>query len=135
LGRVEFAEIRAGVGFGGLMNADAQIGTVSVGGDWIASSIAAGTTSGPNSYFGDADDVKMSGNFIKDVPTVSSRIASLNIAGQALGYLPIAVVHFGIVAENIGAVRIGGTPLPLVPGNGNDEIVIGITNDFSVNEV
>jgi hypothetical protein len=134
LGRVEFATILAGVDVNGVAkNADAQIGPVFVGGDWIASSIAAGALP-INAFFGDADDFKMSGGGVKDVATVSSRIASLTITGQALGTVGGAD-HFGIVAENVGAVKIGGTPLVLTLGNGNDDFLMGITGDFNVNEI
>ena len=34
-----------------------------------------------------------------------------------------------------GAVTIGGTPLSLSPGQGNDDFFVGITTDFNVNEV
>jgi hypothetical protein len=32
-------------------------------------------------------------------------------------------------------VTIGGTPLSLSPGQGNDDFFVGITTDFNVNEV
>jgi hypothetical protein len=76
IGRVEFGQILAGFDFGSpAKNADAQIGTAIVGGDWIASSIAAGVFPS-NGFLGDADDVKMSGVNVKDVATISSRITS-----------------------------------------------------------
>lgn len=43
--------------------------------------------------------------------------------------------HFGIVAENIGPVKIGGTPLALLLGNSNDDFLAGIPGDFKVNEI
>jgi len=45
------------------------------------------------------------------------------------------LIKFGIVAESVGAVRIGGTPLPLTLGHVNDDFVIGIIADFKVNEI
>jgi hypothetical protein len=43
--------------------------------------------------------------------------------------------HFGIVAEIVGAVKIGGTLLGLTPGIDNDNFTIGITGDFNVDEI
>jgi hypothetical protein len=130
-GRVEFAQILAGfnhvLGFG--VNADAQIGQVTVGGDWIASSLVAGAIA-TNGFFGDGDDVAIAGGNA----AIVSKIASLTIGGQAMGTVGGAD-HFGIVAENVGAVKIGGTPLVLNTGNGNDDLLVGITGDFKVNEI
>ena len=142
LGRVEYGLIWAGADVNGHpMNADAQIGPVSIGGDWIASSIAAGavpdtTPDVPPDFFGDGDDAKMAGGNVRDT-AISSKITSLTIGGQALGTVDnvSANDHYGIVAEEVGAVRIGGTPLVLRAGNGNDNFLIGITNDFSVREI
>ena len=64
------------------MNADAQIGTVRVGGDWIASSIAAGAAAGDDGLFGngDAHEGKMAGPGVKDEASISSRIGRLSTA-------------------------------------------------------
>ena len=136
-GRVEFAQILAGfdIAFIGLKpaNADAQIGAVTVGDDWIASSIVAGAVA-TNAFFGDADDAKMAGAGVKDDSQAFSRIQSLTIGGQALGTLAGAD-FFGIVVERVGSVKIGGTPLTLTAGNGNDDFLVGITADFKVLEI
>jgi len=146
LGRVELGNILAGFDATGTpRNADAQIGAVSVGGDWIASNIVAGAVNfgadglpggvGPgadNVDFGNGNDVKMSG-MVKDDSLVFSQIASLTIGGQVMGTIGFAD-HFGIVAENIGAVRIGGTLLTLAAGKSNDDFLVGITSDLRVNE-
>jgi hypothetical protein len=135
LGRVEFAEIRAGYDASGAgVNADAQIGAVAVGGDWIASSLVAGALAGPDGFFGDGDDTKMSGAGVKDDAQVFSKVASISIGGEALGALGLPE-HFGIVAEVVGTVSVGGTVLPLSPGPSNDDFAVGITGDFRVNEV
>ena len=120
LGRIEWAQILAGVDTGGGdKNADAQIGTVSVGGDWVASSIAAGAVNlgaddavggvGPNAdnvNFGDAHDAKMSG--VPKDTGVSSKITSLTIGGQVLGTTAgVGTDFYGIVAEVVGT-REGG---------------------------
>jgi hypothetical protein len=134
LGRVEFGLILAGVDrFGIPRNADAQVGAVSVGGDWVASSLAAGVLS-TNGNFGDGDDARMSGPDVKDRAGLLSRIASLTIGGQALGNIA-GGHHFGVVAEVVAAMAVGDTPLPLNPGPGNDNFFVGISGDFTVNEV
>ena len=147
LGRVELANILAGFGANGApLNANAQIGAVIIGGDWIASNIVAGAVNlgadnlpggvglaADNVNFGDAHDFKMSG-MVKDDSLVFSRIASLTIGGQVMGTIGFTD-HFGIVAENIGAVRIGGTLLGLAVGKSNDDFLVGITGDLRVNEV
>ncbi|WP_020474975.1 hypothetical protein [Zavarzinella formosa] len=133
-GRVEFAQILAGVDVSGTAtNADAQIGPVSILGDWIATVIAAGAVS-TNAFFGDGDDVKISGAGVKDVATVSSKITSLSIGGQAIGTLG-GTDFFGVVAENVGSLKIGGVAIPLVAGNSNDDHFLGITGDFKINEI
>lgn len=138
-GRVERGIIEAGVSPDNNFvfvptNADAQIGTVTVGGDWIASSIAAGVVAGADGFFGTADDAKMSGPGVKDDPSVSSKIGKLRIAGQALGSLG-GVDHFGIVAVNVSSMTLGGVPIPLLVGIGNDDFSMGITGDFAIREL
>jgi hypothetical protein len=134
LGNVEYGFIRAGFDLNGYaMNADAQIGTVTVGGDWIASNLVAGANPGGDGWYGNSDDYKMKGVAV-DQPTRSSRIASLTIAGEALG-TPDGVRHFGVVAQSVGAVKIGGTPLVLHAGDTNDNLLVGITSNFRVREV
>jgi hypothetical protein len=133
-GKVELAQILAGFDLNGVaVNADAQIGPVRVGGDWVASSIAAGAVPGDDGFFGDGDsgEGKMSGG-VKDVFGVTSRIASVTIAGQALGTAGDED-FYGIVAEEVGAVTVGGMSLPLTPGK--DDLLVGSTDDFKVYEV
>jgi hypothetical protein len=114
------------------INADAQIGCVTVGGDWIASSIAAGSVPGLDGVFGTADDAKMTGAGVKDDAGISSRIESFEIDGQILGTVG-GTDHFGIVAESIGVVKVGATTIPTTAGN--DDTTIGITGDFRLREV
>lgn len=135
-GRAEFAQILAGVFPGGAanQNADAHITNVTIGGDWISSSISAGVLAGVDAKYGTADDVKVSGAGVKDVAGLSSKITSLTIGGQAYGS-PSVLDHFGIVAENVGSLKVGGTVLTLFAGNGNDDFAIGLFPDFRVNEI
>jgi hypothetical protein len=130
-GRVEFAQILAGFNvFGTGVNADAQIGSVTVGRDWVASSLAAGAN--PNGgFFGDDNDTKLSSG-AKDVQTVSSRVGSVTITGQAVGTVA-GSDFFGIVAENVGLVKVGGVTFPTSANN--DNFFVGIGGDFKVNEL
>jgi hypothetical protein len=129
-GRVEFAQILAGFDLAGAgVNADAQIGPVTVGGDWIASSLVAGADA-TNGKFGDGDDAKIAGGNA----AIVSKIVSLTIGGQALGTVG-GTDHFGIVAESVGLVKVRGTLIPTTAGNGNDDIAVGITDDFKLNEI
>lgn len=152
-GRVEFAQILAGYNIGlDAENPDAQIGTVKVGGDWIASSIVVGAInlgaddalggSGPNAdnvNFGDDHDGKIPGT---DSAAIISRIGSIQIAGEVFG-TPTAIGDsdsYGFVAEEIGSVRIGERRFTLEEGAGNDAIRLGLDrpnlpSDFAAHEV
>lgn len=95
-----------------------------------------GSRGGPGAggEYGDANDALMAGADVKNDPAVSSRIAGLIIGGQALGTIA-GGDHFGVVAQGVGAVSIGGSLLVLKAGKGNDDLAVGITGDFCVNEV
>lgn len=121
-GRVDHALIEAGVprvvfaafGLSSGTNADAQIGAITVGGSWIASSVAAGTAA-TDTLYGDANDAKLIGAGVRDQANHFSKIASITIAGQVLG-TPTAGDNFGFVAQQIGSVKVGGTMVPLTTG-------------------
>ncbi len=137
-GRVEYASIFAGydrdlVG----KNADAQIGSVRVGGDWIATSVVAGAGPGLNARFGTADDIGLGGPGVKDTANTFSKIGSVSIRGTALGS-PESVStldQYGIVAERIGPVRVRGIGIPHPSGLHNSDAAIGSTGDFKLHEV
>jgi hypothetical protein len=136
-GNVKLAQIRAGFDlYGAAVNADAQIGTVRVGGDWEASSLAAGAMPGGDGFYGDGDanEGKMAGPGVKDVATVSSQIGSLSIGGQARG-TDGGTDFFGIVAENVVTLKVHGKTVPLKAGNSNDDVFVGLTGDFKVHEI
>jgi hypothetical protein len=129
-GDVEFSRILAG--FNDLLapaNADASIGKAKVGGDWRASSLVAGAQDTGAIGFGLGDTLQPGGS-----PTVIARIASIEIKGNVTGSL-VTGDHFGFVAEQIDSVRIGGRALKLTDGPGNDNILIGFTDDVRVLEV
>ena len=85
-------------------NADAGISAISVGRAWIASSILASTTAGTDGFTGTGDDSRVTIGI--DETGRFSTIASLIIKGQAFGSTASGD-HFGIVAEQIGKVKIG----------------------------
>jgi hypothetical protein len=133
-GRVEAAQILAGYDIDlSPRNADAQIGGLSVGGDWLASSVAAGASPGPDGF--GSGDTKISGPGVTDNPGIISRINSISIAGQVLGTGTGA--EFGFVAEQIGAFSLGGLSIPLSPGAHNDQrpLAVGTTGDVTIHEI
>lgn len=124
-GGMTFARILAGFDpeLGGA-NADAQIGAVTIGGDVLSANIIAGVKPGADG-FGNFNDAKLSGmGVLKDTADglgAISRIASIVIKGHALGTLASndnAV--FGIEAQRLGMIKVGGIALFLRPGAGND---------------
>lgn len=135
-GRVEFANILAGYGTGlSALNGDAQIGAVKVGGDWAASNLVAGAqnVASGNTNFGDVNDASIGAGSAG----IIAKIARITIAGQVFG-TPASVSatdHFGFVAEQIGALKIGGSAIALAAGLHNDNHNVGETSDMTVHEV
>jgi hypothetical protein len=132
-GHATFADIFAGYGdgfFRDRTNADARIGRVNVGGDWIASNLVAGVDVGPDGLFGTVDDASEvdGSNFV-------SKIGAITIGGIATG-TPGGADHFGIVAELVKALSINGAGVALKPGLVNDFFVaLGSTSDFVLTEL
>ena len=130
-GRVEFANILAGYNLSlSAVNGDAQIGVVKVGGDWAASNLVAGAmnTASGNTKFGDGDDASISAGSTN----ITAKIASITIGGQLFG-TPASVNstdQFGLVAQQIGTLTIGGNPI-VIPTN-NTPLAIGETGDVSI---
>jgi hypothetical protein len=133
LGRVWHSAILAGYStevsgpghdvFGTPVNADAQIGTVRVGGDWIASDLIAGLDTGGDGFFGDVDDEKIAIAGVtggRDTAAIS-RIASIVIGARVLGESGSGSERNGFGAQFVGSMRVGGTALiPLFAGAGTD---------------
>lgn len=125
-------------------NADAQIGNVTVGGNWIASSIAAGVVAG-NGIFGDADDTAFPDPTPAD--NLPSRIAAIVIKGYAMGTIGAVAGPnpgsgsttdgYGFVAQQIGSLKIGKSTVPFTAGASNDLLLrlLGPTRDLQVREV
>ena len=97
--------------------ANAQLGAVKVGGDWISSSLIAGIDS-VGGRVGDGNDVKAAGG--APDPNAFSKIASITIGGQVLGTVGEPNRAFGFGAEFIGSFKVGGSALALKPGAHND---------------
>ena len=134
-GSLEDALVLAGFGLDNSpVNSHAQIGKISVGGDWIATSVSAGAVDG-NGYItrlGAGDEsLILGGN-----STAIASIAAITIKGQAMGSFAPGD-FYGIIAEQIGSVSVAGQKVPLTKGKSNDlvGIDIGLTPDFVIREV
>jgi hypothetical protein len=134
-GNVEQAEIRAGNGFffdsGAftfLNNSDAQIGSVTVGGNWTASDLGTGTFSRTGDRYN-----KLTIAGVPDSSRRLARIGSIAIGGSVRG-TSTAGDRFGFIAEEIGHLRIGASDRALVSGPSNDnqllDTVFGDTKLF-----
>ncbi|HEV7401365.1 MAG TPA: DUF4394 domain-containing protein [Chthoniobacteraceae bacterium] len=130
-GSVRSALILAGDDLvGSPTNSDATIGSVTVGGDWLASSLAAGVNPGAGGFYGNGDDTKIT----EAAPdTLFAKIASITIKGFAAGTPGVAGDHVGFVAEQIGRLTIGAWKAPLTTGP--DTAGIAITGDLRAREV
>jgi hypothetical protein len=129
-GDVQNAQILAGyTKDGDPVNADAFIGRVTVQGNWSTSSLVAGISDSTADGFGRNDTI-ISGDTTEDV---FSRIASVVIKGTASGSAAMGD-HFGITAQKIGSVTIGGVKVGLSKEVADDVLVEG-TDDFRIVEV
>ena len=106
LGDVKDATIRAGDSASEILNQnesrDESIGLVKVGGDFVRSTVFAG----------------QSGSF--DSPAITARIARIVIGGSATGGTPGQLPAYGFLAQEVGALRVGGKNYTLTPGALND---------------
>ena len=112
------------------VNPDAQIGKVLVKGDWIASSLVAGVQDITGDGFGRNDTV-IAGD---TTPSVLSKIAKVVIKGTATGSAA-AGDHFGITAQVIGKVIIGGASVPLSNALPDDVLLDEANGDFRIVEL
>ena len=111
-GSVSKAVIAAGGGIGALLNPDAGIGAVSIGGDFQASSIVAGVRNLVGfTHFGDGNDSSQD----PAPDAILSKIASVTVGGLAIGTPGVAGDHFGIVAQIVGKVKVGAATYLLTP--------------------
>jgi len=130
LGNLDHGRIGAGVdtNFVG-QNPDAALGLITVGKDFVASSIVAGINK-TNGMIGDADDQFAGGN--AGSTDVIARLAGLTVGGQVQGTIGGPLDRFGIEAESIGFIKIGKAKLALSAGK--DDLTIGFTADVRVRE-
>ncbi len=126
-GSISDADILAGYTIDGVpSNPDAKIGKVVVGSSApsldgqqpstvFGLNIVAGIFAGPDSYFGTSDDIAIISE--KKTPVVS-KIASVIVNGSII---PGGVLSsYGIVAQNVVAVKVGATSQALKAGALND---------------
>jgi hypothetical protein len=68
---------------------------------------------------------------------VVAKIASIMIKGAVLGTSANPADHFGLVAEELGKVKVDGASLPLSIGPRNDlgGFAVGATDDVRAREV
>lgn len=131
-GNVERANILAGYTTSlAAANPNASIGSVLVGGNWTGSNIASGVADAPAAStflrFGE-NDVLIAGD---TKPAITATIASITIKGTATGTASVDLARFGIVAQRIGALKIGGAKIAVGSG-ANDILLDSVNNDFRV---
>lgn len=91
-----------GVGASADAPAAGRIGAVNIGGNFIASDIAAGVLRGPDTYYGTADDRAAAG---------FSSIGSVRIGGTQVGTFRPGESYRVIASGAIGPVTLGGIPV------------------------
>ncbi len=126
-------------GFG--FNPDAQIGTVKIGtfadsetesGTMQGTNIVAGISARGDGYFGTSDDQPLSGT---DKPAIYSKIASVIVKGSIINTSNSGDT-FGIVAQHLVSVKVGGSPLSLTAGARNNHYQpTGLSSDTVYGEV
>ncbi len=126
-GNVSYTDILAGYNPAGTgVNAAAQIGPVTVYGNWTSSNLVAGAAPGPDGVFGTADDTKLAGT---DALSQVSQIGTIIIYGTVSG---ISTSHFGFVAQNIASLEIGGKAIKFAAGT---PVSLGATTFTTVYEL
>jgi hypothetical protein len=131
-GNVAGSQILAGYDVnGGAVNGDAQIGKVSIGGNWTASDLVAGIEDVGANGFGNDDDALIG---TANDPAIIARIASVIINGTVSGS-EAADDHFGFVAEQIVAFKHGGQALALSKTGIDVKELDATHQDLSLREV
>jgi hypothetical protein len=130
-GRVERTDILAGYNGVFAMNGNAQIGAVTVGGDWRASSLVAGIQDAGAPGFGDAGDIVIP-NPAPDA--IVSRIGKVTIKGIITGSGATGD-QFGITAQQIGVFKVGKNKLSLTEATDTAIALAPITADVNLREV
>jgi hypothetical protein len=129
-GSVVNASILLGEGFTGFVsNVNTAAGKITVGGDFLASSISAGFSPGPDGFYGNDNDVVPT---IDSAPAIKAAIGSIVINGRVSGTASDGD-HYGITAESIGSIIIAGRKVALDP-LAQDNLLVGSFGDFRVRE-
>jgi hypothetical protein len=122
------------------VNANAQIGTVTIGGTYEATNIIAGAGPGTTG-FGTAGSAALSGPGVADLPTIISKISKVIIEGSVIP-TPNNSDTYGIAAQYVASATVGKTKLTLLAGpdndtfaNGKDQQLPGATGDVFLYEV
>jgi len=132
-GGVSFTNILAGYDPSGTpVNSSAQIGAVTVNGNWTASNLVAGASAGFDTQFGTADDLVI---FQTDYVNAISQIGAIVIAGAVSGDSATFGAHYGFVAQLVTSLKVGAKVIPLTPGAHNDHLVPVSGSAVTVNEV
>ncbi|MEA3188731.1 MAG: hypothetical protein QOD99_2561 [Chthoniobacter sp.] len=98
-------------------NGDAQIGKVTVGSDWISSSLVAGVqNSGGIKQFGASNGVNDSIIVPHSLPQSIAKINSITIRGNVIGDYLNTGYSFAFESNNLFPVNYNGTTAPNVPG-------------------
>ncbi len=127
---VRFAEILAGYG-GALsvgsprataLNPDAQIGDILIGGTISGTNIVAGSAPGTDGRFGTSDDAIISSAQVTDDTRLISKIASVVIRGAVEPDADPAN-SYGIVAQQIGSIKVGSAAAIKLPKNAVKHLV------------
>jgi hypothetical protein len=99
-GTVTSSEFLAGLA--NLPNTAVKIGSITVGGDWIASSVSAGFEDVSHNGYGNDDDALIA---------MSGTIGSIVIGGQVIGTVSPTNDHFGFDAQSITLFKMGGNTI------------------------
>ena len=117
--------VTGGAGLGSAdITAGKSLGRIAVVGDWVAASIAAGFSAGPDGYFNTADDIQ---NF------KNGSIAGITIGGTVDG-TAAAGDTFAFLAASVKSLKVGGNAVVLKPKARNDDHPLGTTGDFQIVE-
>jgi hypothetical protein len=120
---------------------NAQIGAVTVGGNYTASDLVAGvvgTMNGNSFVFGTAADAPITTGVVADIPDIVSKIAGVTIGGMVAGD-SISDASYGITAQDVISVKVGSTTEPLLAGAGNNTFAggteIALASNLYIDEV
>jgi hypothetical protein len=127
-GRMDFAAILAGYDTSGNPeSADAQIGNVTVHGDWINSYLLAGVEK--------TNPVTLKKISTNDNPAITSSIGAIVIGGEVIGDPAAIGIACAFSAEQIKSFSVAGTVIPLHSGPHNDDFRIGPAGENRLEEV